>query len=321
MEDYYPLYAHDFSSAERKLLLEILALAKRRKRFVQSALGARAGLNLHHVIPKSPPKKGAAPAIGARERTSHASWVYLYNYVMQTLRGVCLAHGNEDGDLIKMIDRLHDLGLKSGRYETDMHLFNREALAIDLRGHSVDESFLDGAYALFRRRSDENTILVSALELWKHKDRTVFKHRTVSHGEQRLTSGLAYELHHHLQLFGFMNEGKEGEFITLHGPEGRKDYLCGVMQTASTRGIYHSKQCCAVRISQLFGTEDVAKTVVNFSAQLATFGAAVEQFLGKNGRLYTREGIIDLEVALDRAMVFVQSAHMLQPKPPEGPAG
>ena len=261
INDYYPLYLHDFKLAEQRLLIEILLDGMTAGVYRRTDLEKKAGINLRHVIgPRDQDLKKRFADKRGRNDVPQAVWAFLYQYVMGTFRVLCAAQ--ELGALLVKIDRLIDMGMKSGRYDNDMHFFNRDHMFLDSRSASVDPKYQDDVYIGFRFNSAATGIVISAMRVRETKQRNVFTAKTIGDVTDRETRGIAYQLNPFLYLFGFLNDDAGGEFYALR-PEGMEnEILFGIASTVNKDGIAHTKQCCFFKMRMLYATDGLSFSVL-----------------------------------------------------------
>ena len=297
-ESFYPLYLHDLTQAEKKLLVEIflaattstkkkrsrLSVASRRSLMTVKALEdqARKDLNLDKGESFSLRSLLSGEfAAGRQLDVPYQKWVFLYNYAMGGFREVCKAH--DDKALLVMIDNLHKLSKKSGRYDRDVHLLNAEYLNFRSWEKKADARLSNGPYIGFRYSSTLENKVVSVLNIRNEDGRLVFTCHALRGTEERESRGYVYEPRAQVHLFGLLGDDFHAEFYSLIVDDPNADVLHGIISTISSTGQLHAKQCFFVRMGTIKKLEDMAKTFQTDKSGQPTKGAlqrlgnAVEQ--------------------------------------------
>lgn len=254
-----PLDIYSISAQEKRLVIAALVLGKERGLVNQTALERDFGRSFRYLLGRGTPT-------GKRPRTQQADdrrkreavpiayekWVYLYRHVMNELYRRAAESGARD--ITDIIEDLHDAGLKTGRYDNDLHLFNSRYLNQDTLTAHIDERSL-GCYFGFRLRSNKQDLITSVVNIFatKKEGRFVFHARLADPSDDRDVRGTAYELAGRLFLLGFLNDGYCGEYYALSADTRTRDILYGVMATVNRDGLPHAKQCCFVRAQRVNG--------------------------------------------------------------------
>jgi hypothetical protein len=258
-DGFYPLYLEDLTVEERQQLQKILFKARESRLFTQGELeekakkdlrlGKREAFSLRNFVDP----KAKKLSVGKRLDAPHRKWVFLYNYTMTDLRELCLHYGEKQ--ILAMIGELYDMGLRSGRYRNDMHLFNAEYLNLKSWVEQVEERFRKGAYIGFRYNSHMNGLVISLLTIAEERGRCVFNSILLHGAGDRATRGFVYQRGTQVYLFGFLSDDVHAEFYSLAPEDRYANTLNGLMSTVSNSGQMHAKQCFFVRMGALYGME------------------------------------------------------------------
>jgi hypothetical protein len=271
-EVFYPLAIFDLPIAEKRLLVEILRLGKAYRVYNQTDLetlaketltnqGYPTNVSLRYILGSGSSEQTAIhyqtdvdlssnavrPTSKKKTDTMHVKWVFLYNYVMSEFRNICVVR--KLTEILDKINELHSMGIATGRYETDMHLFNREFMYLDTKNADVDDRY-EGVYIGFRYASTGNGMLLSAIRIYRSAvNRYVFRARVLNEDYQgRETRGLVYQLGANLYMHGFLNDWDGFEYHALHSDDRDHSILFGVMATVDRLGVPHAKQCCFIGV-------------------------------------------------------------------------
>lgn len=221
----------------------------------------------------------------------YGKWVKIYNFIMQKL--LPEAQIQQVKPVLAKLHRLHKLGMESGRYANDLHVFNSQFLNQDTSRVSIDQRYAKGgAYVVFRMSSDKQRILAGMLRISQEETskRFVFE-SIVGHGNtDRHARGTVYDLNGDLTLLGFLKEGQGVEHYTLRTVEAdTKDILHGIMTTTGSENRPHSKQCCLVRAKRINAIQ-ISESVFG----MAKAWTAVKQELEEEFSSRSNQGPIEL---------------------------
>lgn len=276
MEEWYPLYLHDLSDKERALIVEIFQDARTLELVEQARLESQFGETLRYVLGAA--KEGAATRKvetepkAKRATHAHIKWVRLYNYIMSTLHDHCETRIKQLTEttrgpfeaLRSKIGRLHQLGLNSGRYDTDMHLFNKFHMDLDSQDTELDPALEEEAYLGFRYHSTGGDIIVTLMRIAPatpysgkvgedtSRQRRVFEAHVLDKGVSRTTRGLAYKPGNFVYLFGFLDTDNGAEFFSLRSGDNERTVMVGIVNTIDKDGNPHAKQCLFVKLSEFY---------------------------------------------------------------------
>ncbi|EJN16262.1 hypothetical protein PMI42_00163 [Bradyrhizobium sp. YR681] len=249
---FQPLEIFELTGREKNLLIEALRLGKQHGIIVQARLERELGGSLRYILNSDQIGLGAEHVEGKRQPVpvAYGKWVYLYDYVMNDLFEAAMKSGIDA--LREKIEELHDQGLKTGRYDNDLHLFNSRYLNQNTRASGFDNRSL-GHYVGFRLRSNGVELITCLMQIYSSEKggRRVFHSKLAESHDDREVRGTVYELAGHLYLLGFLNDGHGGEYYALC-PDGRShDVLYGIMATVNHARTPHAKQCCFVRAQRI----------------------------------------------------------------------
>jgi hypothetical protein len=254
-KDFYPLYLHDLTKIEKDLMVDILQEAKDHQLIRQSSLEEmiqKRGITRSSLRYFFTPRERAKASLEPSSDVVYEKWCVLYNYIMTTFRQLCLAVDNTS--LLTKIDALHKLGRDSGRYRTDMHIFNNEVMFFDTYTRIINQLY-KGLYIGFRYDSGAQKILVFGFEFHSRENRDIFTAYVLNEGFRRDTGGIVYETSNHVYCTGFMNEVQGFETYALRTDDQNCDVLFGLMNTVSRHGVIHAKHCCMIRAEMVTGVE------------------------------------------------------------------
>jgi hypothetical protein len=257
---FQPLKIYALTEQEKGMVVAALILGKQKGLVVQARLERELGNRSLRYLLNSERTEARPPRTGQSKRkregvpVAYEKWIQLYDHVMNKLYDRAVKQ--EVDELVQLIENLYDEGLKTGRYDNDLHLFNSRYLNQNTRNAGFDSRSL-GHYVGFRLRSNGTELITSLMQIYSSEKggRHVFHAKLADPNEDREVRGTVYELAGHIYLLGFLNDGHGGEYYALR-PHGRShDILYGIMATVNHSRTPHAKQCCFIRAERIEGLD------------------------------------------------------------------